>query len=75
MVTEKTSKSEATRERILETALALFAEAGFANTTMRHVAQLVRALGRHPRGRWFESNRAYQNINGLDQKRSNPFFF
>ena len=26
----------------------------------RRVAQLVRALGRHPRGRWFESNRAYQ---------------
>lgn len=38
MVTEKTSKSEATRERILETALALFAEAGFVNTTMRQIA-------------------------------------
>jgi hypothetical protein len=41
----------------------------------RRVAQLVRALGRHPRGRWFESNRAYQQINELDQKRSSSFFF
>ena len=41
----------------------------------RRVAQLVRALGRHPRGRWFESNRAYQTINGLDQKGLARFSF
>ena len=39
MTEERSSKSEATRERILETALALFAEKGFANTTMREIAR------------------------------------
>ena len=33
---------------------------GYNARCFRRVAQLVRALGRHPRGRWFESNRAYQ---------------
>ena len=32
----------------------------------RRVAQLVRALGRHPRGQQFESARAYQKIKELD---------
>lgn len=35
---EKVPKSEATREKILATALALFAEKGFASTTMREIA-------------------------------------
>jgi len=39
MTEERSSKSEATRERILETALALFATQGFANTTMREIAK------------------------------------
>lgn len=39
MTEERVSKSEATRERILETALALFAEKGFANTTIREIAK------------------------------------
>lgn len=39
MSEERISKSEATRERILETALTLFAEKGFANTTMREIAK------------------------------------
>jgi AcrR family transcriptional regulator len=39
MTEERVSKSEATRERILETALTLFADKGFANTTMREIAK------------------------------------
>ena len=39
MTEERFSKSEATRERILETALALFVHKGFANTTMREIAK------------------------------------
>ena len=39
MTVERISKSETTRERILETALALFAEKGFAHTTMREIAR------------------------------------
>jgi AcrR family transcriptional regulator len=39
MPEERTAKSEATRERILETARALFAAKGYAETTMREIAK------------------------------------
>lgn len=39
MAEERIAKSEATRERILETAVTLFAEKGFAETTMREIAK------------------------------------
>src|SRR5580698_10389677 len=40
VIKDKPAKSEATRERILEAALQLFAQKGYVNSTMREIAEL-----------------------------------
>ena len=45
------------------------------NARLAPVAQLDRVLGYEPRGQEFESLRARHIINGLDDKKSSPFFF
>ena len=46
MTVKAPKKSQQTREHILETALKLFTEKGYAETTMRDIAERCRLLAR-----------------------------